>query len=229
MKFSDDTVIVSLLWGDERPVGYFSEINGFKEWCEKSHLMLNATKTKEMIFDPKGVCTHEPVLMGDTQIEQVVSYKYLGVQVDNQLKWNVHVDYLCAKLAQRLHFLRRLRLFGVSKGVMSTFYDAVLGSIIRYGMAAWYGTLSVQLKSRIAKMEKTAMKVIGRKDSPSLQETFEKTVVSLANRILSDPSHILYPEYELLPSARRFRASRCRYNRYKMSFLPTSIALLNKK
>ena len=116
--------------------------------------------------------------MGDTQIEQVASYKYLGIQMDNQLKWNVHIDYLFAKLAQRLHFLRRLRLFGVSKGVMSTFYDAVLGSIIRYGMAAWYGTLSVQLKSRIAKMEKTAMKVIGEKDSPSLQATFEKTVVS---------------------------------------------------
>ena len=152
--------------------------------------MLNTTKTKEIIFDPKTVCLHDPVLMGGTQTEQVVSYKYLGIQMDNQLKWNVHVDYLCAKLAQRLHFLRRLRLFGVSKGVMSTFYDAVLGSIIRYGMAAWFGTLSVQLKSRIAKMEKTAMKVIGKKDSPSLQTIFENTVLSLANRVLSDPTHL---------------------------------------
>ena len=76
--------------------------------------------------------------------------------MDNQLKWSAHGDYLCAKLAQRLHFLRRLRLFGVSKDVTSTFYDAVLGSIIRYGMAAWFGTLSVQLKSRIAKMEKNS-------------------------------------------------------------------------
>ena len=149
--------------------------------------------------------------------------------MDNQLKWHVHVDYLCAKLAQRLHFLRRLRLFGVSVGVMSTFYDAVLGSIIRYGMAAWFGTLSVQLKSRIANMEKTAMKVIGRKDSPSLQSIFEKTVVSLANRVLSDPTHILASEYALLPSGRRFRACLCKYNRFKLSFLPTSIALLNSR
>ena len=191
LKFSDDTVIVSLLSGVERPEGYISEINNFKEWCENSHLMLNTTKTKEIIFDPKTVCLHDPVLMGGTQTEQVVSYKYLGIQMDNQLKWNVHVDYLCAKLAQRLHFLRRLRLFGVSKGVMSTFYDAVLGSIIRYGMAAWFGTLSVQLKSRIAKMEKTAMKVIGKKDSPSLQTIFENTVLSLANRVLSDPTHLV--------------------------------------
>ena len=48
-----------------------------------------------------------------------------GIQMDNQLKWSAHGDYLCAKLAQRLHFRRRVRLFGVSKEVMSTFFDAV--------------------------------------------------------------------------------------------------------
>ena len=53
---------------------------------------------------------------------------------------------------------------------MSTSYDAVLGSIIIYGMTAWYGTLSVQLKSRVAKMVKTAMKVIGGRDSPYLEK-----------------------------------------------------------
>ena len=110
---------------------------------------------------------------------------------------------------------------------MSTFYDAVLGSIIRCGMAAWFGTLSVQLKAKIAKMEKTAMKVIGRSNSPSLQSIFEKTVLSLANRVLSDPSHILSKEYELLPSGRRYRTWRCKSNRLKLSFLPTSIVLLN--
>ena len=162
-------------------------------------------------------------------IEQVSSYKYLGIQMDHMLKWDVHVDYLCAKLAQRLHFLRRLRLFGVSKNIMSTFYNAVLESLIRYGMAAWFGCLTVQLKSRILKMVHTAMKVIGKKDLLSLQPIFEKKVISLAHKVLTDPSHILFSEYELLPSGRRFRASRYRSNRYKLSFLPTSIALLNKQ
>ena len=112
---------------------------------------------------------------------------------------------------------------------MTTFYDAVLGSIIRYGMAAWFGTLSVQLKSRISKMEKIAMKVIGRRDSPSLQAIFEKTVLGLANRVLSDSSHILFSEYELLPSGRRYRVCSCKSNRFKLSFLPTSVVLLNSR
>ena len=68
-----------------------------------------------MIFDPREVGTHAPVIMCDNIIEQVGSIKYLGVQIDNQMKWNVHVDFLCGKLAQRLHFLRHLRLFGMIK------------------------------------------------------------------------------------------------------------------
>lgn len=229
IKFSDDTIILSLLYGEDSPSAYHSEIAYFKDWCEKNHLILNTIKTKEVIFDPKEVRVHDPVVIGDRVIEQVSSYKYLGIYIDNTLKWNVHVDYLCKKLAQRLHFLRRLRLFGVCTGIMSTFYNAVLESLIRYGMAAWFGSLTVQLKSKILKMVKIAMKVIGKKDSQSLQTIFERTVISLAHRVLKDPSHMLFTEYELLPSGRRFRASRYRSNRYKLSFLPTSITLLNKK
>ena len=229
IKFSDDTAIISLLHGDECPSTYHEEISNFESWCEKNHLILNTKKTKEMIFDPRSVRDHDPVIIRDSEIEQVVSYKYLGIQIDNALKWNVHIDYLCAKLAQRLHFLRRLRLFGVSTSIMTTFYNAVLESLIRYGMAAWFGSLTVQLKSRIMRMVKTAMKVIGQKDYPSLQSIFENSVIKLANRVLTNPNHILHSEYEMLPSGRRFRASRCKSNRYGLSFLPTSIALLNRQ
>ena len=110
---------------------------------------------------------------------------------------------------------------------MTTFYDAVLGSFIRYGMAAWFGTLSVQLKSRITRIVNRSMKVIGRTNSPPLQTTFEETVLGLAHRVLSDPTHILYSEYELLPSGRRYRACRYKTVAYKRSFLPTSVDLLN--
>lgn len=120
-------------------------------------------------------------------------------------------------------------LFGVDTQIMLTFYNAVLESIIRYGMASWYGTLAVQLKSRINNMVKAAMKVIKQKDFPSLHTICESTVVRHAHRILKDTSHILHFEYKLLPSARRYRVSRCKSNRFKLSFLPTSITLLNKK
>ena len=55
-------------------------------------------------------------------------------------------------------------------------------------------------------MIKTAMKVIGKTVYPSLQNTYETVVVRQTHRILKDPTNILLPEYQLLPSGRRYRA-----------------------
>lgn len=78
---------------------------------------------------------------------QVSSYKYLGIY----------------KLAQRLHFLYRLRLFGMSTKVMGIFSYAVMESLIRYGMAFWYGSLTV----------KTKLKIVVIKEYHSLQVKYE--------------------------------------------------------
>ncbi len=48
----------------------------------------------------------------------------------------------------------------------------------------------------------TAMKIIGQKDHYSLQSLYEQCVLQHARSILNDPSHILYSQYELLPSGR---------------------------
>lgn len=159
IKFSDDTVILSLLYGYDCPTDYHSEIVTFRDCCKRNYLILNTTKTKETIFDPRTVRAHESAVIDDMEIEHVGSYKYIGIQIDNMLKWNIHVDCLCARLAQRLHFPRRLRLFGVSTAIVSMFYNAALEGLIRYGMAAWFGFLSVQLNSKIGKMVNTAIRL----------------------------------------------------------------------
>ena len=46
ITFSDDTALLSPLFNDE--VGHGPVLNDFVEWCNKSRLCLNATKTKDM-------------------------------------------------------------------------------------------------------------------------------------------------------------------------------------
>lgn len=62
--------------------------------------------------------------------------------------------FKCEKLAQRLHCLCRLRLFEVSSVVMGIFYNSVLETLIRYEMTAWFGSLTVNLESKIEKLIK---------------------------------------------------------------------------
>ena len=129
-------------------------------------------------------------------------------------------------LQQKLYFLRRLSVFGVSQNIMFLFYQAVMQSIIRYGMTAWFGNLSTQSKSKLQHLVQTAIKVMGRTDKLS-QSICEQSVLRQARRVLSDPSHILQMEYKLLPSGRRHGIPQCKLNHFKYSFITNPIKILN--
>lgn len=138
------------------------------------------------------------------------------------------MEYVSSRVCQRLYFLRKLRVHGVDKDIMLLFYKAAIESIVRYGMVAWFGNLSVKLKSQLQTLIKRAGKIIGRVPPTTLNELFEEAVRKQSLKITNDPNHVLYSEYEMMPSGRRYRLPNCRLNRFKFSFVPLSIKILNK-
>ena len=78
---------------------------------------LNPVKCKEMFvnFVHNSNVLLNPIIIGYNVIEQVKSYKILGVILSNDLKWNSHVDYIVKKTCKKLYSLRVLRRAGVSK------------------------------------------------------------------------------------------------------------------
>jgi len=47
-----------------------------------------ATKTVEMLLDPKSVADQSPVSIQGDSINQVTSFKYLGVHTDSDFSWH---------------------------------------------------------------------------------------------------------------------------------------------
>lgn len=78
-----------------------------------------------MMFDPRRVGDHRPVMIHNQTIIQVPSYKYLDVFFDNSLTWNIHVDNPCSSL----------RIYGVDQKFKIIFYQAVFESLIWYCMS----------------------------------------------------------------------------------------------
>lgn len=217
LKFFDDTAIFNVLYKDQDILSYHSEISPFIEKCDAHHLIVNAKNNEQMIFDPKSIGDHCPVYIHDVPITQVSSYKYPSVHLDCFLTWHVHVDSLCTRLQQRMSFLRRLRLYGVSSRIMMLFYQVELEYVIRYGMHLWYSNLTVELKSRLDILQ-TTMKIMGRIDPLYLQ-----TMLREADKILHGTTHILNCESVMLPSGRRLRIPRCRLNWFKNLFILSTI------
>ena len=107
---------------------------------------------------------------------------------------------------------------------MLMFYKVATESIVRYGIVAWFGNLSVKLKSQLQKCIKRAGKIIGQMQPTTLQKLFEEVVRNQGFKITNDPK---FSEDELMPSGRRYRLANCKLNRYKFSFVPLSIKLMN--
>jgi len=78
----------------------------------------------------------------------------------------------------------------------------------------------------MTKLIMTASKVIGVQQILP-QDIFKKRVVKKAFSIINCPSHPLHNEFVILPSGRRYRVIGGKTSRFKNSFIPTAILMLN--
>ena len=84
IKFADDTTVVDLIT-DNDETAYREEVRDLAVWCQDNNLSLNVIKTKEMIVDyRKKRPEHAPILIDGATVEQVKSFKFLGVHITNK-------------------------------------------------------------------------------------------------------------------------------------------------
>ena len=79
---------------------------------------------------------------------------------------------------------------------------------------------------KLKKIEKYGRKITQKDITPLLTHHRER-VVKFTKKILKDPSHPLFSEFQTLPSGRRLRTPKIRTSRFQNSFIPNSIKILN--
>jgi hypothetical protein len=226
-KFADDTTLVGLI-KNENEDDYRKEINELQSWCDNNNQLLNQPKTKELIIDfRKNKTSKNPVLINNSEIEIIDSFKLLGTTLSNDLKWNVNTNLIVKKCHQRLYFLRELKKFHLSKSVLVSFYRCVIESVLTFSITVWYNNLTVDDKRKLNKIVSTASRVIG-EQLPTLESIYRQRLRKRSVKIVEDPSHPAYELFDMLPSGRRFRSIKTRTNRFKNSLFPTAIRLLSE-
>ena len=225
VKFADDSALLSLLYGAEHDHG--PALSDFVSWCDSSYLELNVKKTQEMVIDFRRQQSSpgNTVIHGE-EVEVVTTYKYLGTIIDNKLTWNDNTEAIVKKCQQRMFFLRKLNSFGVDKTILTLFYSSFIESVLTFSFICWYFNLSVKNRNNLQKIVSLCSKVIGEQQR-DLTLFCERQTLRKAHSILADCEHVLYPEFELLPSRRRFRCPAFKTIRRRHSFVPTAVRILN--
>ena len=226
VKFADDTTITGLISNSDEST-YQQQINDLILWCDDNNLILNASKTKEMIFDfRKNKLPITNLQIKNESIEIVDSFKFLGTSISNDLKWHINTTFILKKAHQRLYFLRQLKKFNLKKEILTNFYRAVIESILTFSIIIWFKSLSQCEKRKLNKVITHASRIIGT-SLPSLEVLYFQRLNTRTNKILKDQTHPAYNIFELLPSGRRYRSLKIRTTRFGDSLFPNAIRFLN--
>ena len=86
---ADDLVLYKPITSECEWFAFQQDITAISEWVDEHLLSLNISKCKCMLLTRKS--SRMPALfLSNKVIEQVSRYKYLGVHVTSDLKWNCH-------------------------------------------------------------------------------------------------------------------------------------------
>jgi len=135
------------------------DLDVITNWLNFNQLTMNAKKTKFMIISPSKPPTMcSPPLINNVPIEQVNSYKYLGLVIDEQLKWKSHIKHIINKIAPITGVLWRTRHY-TSLAMRRKIYFALIHSHLNYLVAIWGNTYKSHLKP-LRTIQNKALKIV---------------------------------------------------------------------
>ena len=132
-----------------------NELNKIHLWLQNNKLSLNAEKTKCITFHTRQKHIN-PILysINGVEIENVDSFKFLGIFLNNHLTWSTHIGMIANKLSKIIGILKRLR-YVYPEQVLLQIYNSLFMAHINYGLLVWGVDTD-----RIFKLQKKAVRII---------------------------------------------------------------------
>lgn len=128
--FADDCVIYTPVKTVDEQTKLNKSLQNIVTWCKKWGMQINTQKTMCMTVTRKKEPLNFTYKLINTSLERVDSVKYLGVTITRSLKWDVHINNVCARAFKQLGFLRR-KLATAPTSVKLTAYKTLVRTDIR--------------------------------------------------------------------------------------------------
>ena len=84
------------------------------KWCTENKLTINTKKTKVMSFGTRSrikKSRNAPVFINNEKLHMVPSFKYLGVQLDSTLTYNLHINSLIRTVTHKVSLLGKVKRY----------------------------------------------------------------------------------------------------------------------
>ncbi len=101
---ADDNAIAEIELDLEVLLRKLSEKAGIcMQWFDDNSMKANAPKVQFMIYDRKNMCPEDVhIVVNGNNLTRVITVKLLGLNIDYQLPFDIHVTGLCKKASKCL-------------------------------------------------------------------------------------------------------------------------------
>lgn len=223
-----------------------NDLNALLKWEERWQMAFNPEKceTLRVTNKTKNIIKSSYSIRG-TELRNVTDAKYLGVTINNKLKWNGHINNICKKANSTRGFLQR-NLRRCSTKVKEQAYHTYVRPTLEYASTVW-NPYTAELVKQMEMIQRRAARFVvsdfHRRHSvtsmlqnlqwASLQERRAHSDVIMVYRIMNGLVAIPVEPYFVTtsPSTRghsiRLLQPHCRIQAYQYSFFPRVVHLWN--
>ena len=224
-KYADD--ILSYLIGKFNCSLPQKIADGISKWCDENKMKLNVKKCK---FITSNYTPAQPISINGEPLEEVSSYKYLGIELNNKLNWDQQWTRVKSITSSVPFLIKRLKQQGWPESILITIYRSHALSHFIYS-APTLSSASLGAKHEMDLFQKRILRIINISSSRAETKYRVGTISSIIDdtctkkllKILSDPTHSITSKLTQNKRAtninRRYRTNIAKSEAYSNSFV----------
>ena len=131
------------------------------QWIRANKLSLNTSKTELIIFKPKNkiITKHLNFCISGQKIKPSSQVKYLGIILQDDLHWNLHLTKLRNQLCRSIGLLSKIRYY-VPKHLLRTIYHSIFNSHLIYACEIWGQNQRNYCFKKLLRLQEKALRII---------------------------------------------------------------------
>ena len=189
IKYADDTCLIGCISNQSDLSAYLDEISRISKQCCDLNLLLNASKTQEMMFSTQLVRPITPTLiLNGTDVDFCDKVKYLCVTVDDKLRYHDHVQSIVTTASQRMYIVKNFVYYS-SKPLSHMLFKSFIVSLITYCLPIIFTSIHASDKKSLRKIFKDAAKL--GIEHPDIDALVANQIKTLGLRYIHDEEHFI--------------------------------------
>ena len=223
--YADDTAVICEERNEElllRKMKHSSE--QLNKWFNENGLKINSTKTEVIKFGNYSELPTQMKLL-NSEVTLAKQVTFLGLCIDSNLNWKMHIEKLYIKLSKAIYIIRYLKNI-VSENCLLNIYYAYFHANLVYGILFWGNSSNAH---KIFLLQKKCIRIMaGVRPRHSCRELFKKyNILTLYDVFILDCA-LFINKNRILFHENVSKTKHDTRNREKLQLLQTNLSVVQR-